>query len=268
MPDKESYSEMISRYLLYEMDEQEKADFEKQISEDPELAKEVEFMREMFENISAGITFQEVLNDPGREQARELVRKHFDNADIAPEPETEKYSPGRRAVHYMLAAAVVAFLIVAGILISRDPEAGRLYAQYYNPYHLKQSGISTETPTGAILAQSILNYNQGNYEVVIAALTDLEKQQFHEDLPPESTFTLGLAYMAVQDYPNAVITFREHLDQQSEYETEASWYLGLSLLKEGNTASAKSIFSKLAASKNPFSRKAAILSRKIDKMMD
>ena len=143
-----------------------------------------------------------------------------------------------------------------------------MFAEHYNPYPVEQPAINTETPNGEILAQGIRNYNRGNYIQVIAALTELEKQENPAILPPESTFTLGLDYLAVQDYPNAIKTFREHLDNKKEYQDQVRWYLGLAYLREDNPAEARQVLSGLTATDNEYTKKATRLNKKIEKMMD
>lgn len=258
----------ITHYLFNDMTEQEKAEFEARMASDSELAAEVERQRDMLKEIAARITYKEAMEDPHLGEARELAAKAAGNTGTSPGTQRARYTPRQRALHYLLVAAQVALLVAVGIVLSKEPTSAQLFTRYYAPFSVDQPVVSPVSPAEALLAQGILNYRMGNYSQVIAALSGIEEQEGGEYLPPESTLTLGLAYLAVNDYANAVLIFRQHLDRYDSYKPEARWYLGLSYLRQDNPAAARSILGTLAATGGPLSKKARRLAHKIDRMME
>ena len=51
-------------------------------------------------------------------------------------------------------------------------------------------------------------------------------------------YNLGLAYLKADDNGSAITTFRDLLNEASDLETEASFYLALALLRENQSAEA------------------------------
>ena len=273
MANQDAYKEEIIHYLFDDMTEQEKADFEQRMEKDEELAAEVERQRRIMKDLSGMIAYKEAMEDPHLAEAKEIAQEILDNAGGVKTGSKSSYrpvrhSPVKRVIHFLAVAAMLAILIVSSVLLSNHPNAGRLYADFYNPFTVDESGISTTTSTGAIIAQCIFNYNHGRYQQAIAALTELKNQNELDELPPESTFTLGLAYLAVNDLSNAQSTFEDHLNHYDAYENETSWYLGLTYLKKGETQEAREILGKVAASDSAFAKQARSLNRRLDKMLD
>jgi TolA-binding protein len=255
----DAYDPRIAEYLLNDMTEEERAAFEKEMAEDQKLALEVKWQRQMLDQLKATLAYKELIEDPDYEELDKLAKEI-----VADKPRLVRYSPGRRAMHLLLVAAQVAIFVIIGKVLLKDPTSAALFTQYYQPYEIEYEGNS-EDPSQVIIAQSINFYNRGNYNQVITNLTRLDPG---EELPAEATFSLGLAYLAVNDYTNAVLTFQEHIEQHEAYDEEANWYLALSFLKKGEPERARPIFSMLAGADNDFSKKASRILRRIDRMKD
>jgi tetratricopeptide (TPR) repeat protein len=87
------------------------------------------------------------------------------------------------------------------------------------------------------------SYREGNYQVATAGFSEAI---LNDPASGSSRFFLGITYIAMNDFSQAVNILYGVANQQGEYSKEARWYLGLAYLKTGNKAKASECFELLA----------------------
>lgn len=265
MSDFTQYNDEITDYLYNDMSEQEKAAFEAKLLINSELAEEVERQKAILEAIATRLTYQQAMADPNINEIQRIANIAVPLINAPSAPETVKYTPKQRIFHYLLAASQLAATIVLAIMLSKSPSTETLFTNFYRPYSFNLNFLNPGSQSGTLLAQSFRYYNSGNYNQVIASLTGL---RMNGGLTPEASFSLGLAYMALDDYNNAREVFLEHKESYSDYQPEVNWYLSLIYIKQDNPAKAKEMLNAIIAANTTLSNKAIKLSRKLDRMMN
>ena len=273
----------IIRYLDGEMPEDERLAFEKEISGNPDLADEVEKLRDLQKlagkAINQGDDPEENLDPGTRENIRQAVIdfKEGGDADLPEEVKDtiagarqafEKTDPGTHRSNigqirriWFSAAAVVVLAIVVTILVFRpfrSEPVRDLYAKYYREYPVSPE-LSELSRSDDDLLFAIKVYEAGDYDRAILLFEMLSDSLTHGGY---SRFYAGHAYLHLNLSDKAIKSFQGLLDEDpGDLEHATRWYLALAYLKEGNSTQSREQLELLKASDSPFKKNARMLLR-------
>lgn len=234
--------DIIDRYLHHQLNDQELADFEMRLQQDPQLQKELNLMR----GIKLGATLQ------GREQKilhfqnleKQIALKETDNQGLNP------------TWPWFMKLAVAASLVMA-ITISyffffdqrQTPE--KLYSNYYKSY----PNYLVENTRGEDHTQNPLYVAMQAYEAKDFNLTISELKKVLAANPHNHAIRtyLGLAFLENNQPQSAVVYLQAAWNaKDQEYGATAGWYLSLAWLKMGEVERSKKILQDLQNSQDQF----------------
>jgi tetratricopeptide (TPR) repeat protein len=209
------------------MDQQEQQDFSNRMAADPLLDEQVKRTGLLFLGIKEA-TLQE-----------KLAGFHQELGGV----KNEK-APVRRmfpAKLWLAAASVIVVLAIGFFwMINRSSGSEQLYAGYFEPDPglMTTMGVSEDYE----FDRAMVDYKTRKYQ---AAIERWEKLALTRPSNDTLNYFLGSAYLASGD-PGKAIPFLEKTVSQagSAFNNDATWYLGLALLKEGKKQEAISILQK------------------------
>jgi TolA-binding protein len=143
----------------------------------------------------------------------------------------------------LVAASIIGvFLLIRSFLPFYNPD--KIFSRFYEP-DLAVSGVtrSLNTIGNEAFESALDSYREGNYQVATAGFSEAI---LNDPASGSSRFFLGITYIAMNDFSQAVNILYGVANQQGEYSKEARWYLGLAYLKTGNKAKASECFELLA----------------------
>lgn len=215
----------IEDYLDDLLSPADRAAFEAAISADPELAAEVEQVRQARERLARQWT-QPTGNTALTKTLQTLGQQHF--GDTAPPAPTLTVPPSFSSRRWWLvAAAVAAAALIAWLLWPKADAPALLYAEYRR---FPEAGFTlkgTEN-TDQALQNAARFFNQKNY----AAALDAFQQSFATSPAPlEARFFAGLCQLELGKTAEADTTFTTLRDGGSQWAGEAAWYLALTYLR-------------------------------------
>ncbi|QCK16637.1 tetratricopeptide repeat protein [Mangrovivirga cuniculi] len=216
--------ELIDRYLAGELNEEEKSNFKKMMDDDPSIAEEVKFRREL----------KLAIKKSERTQIKEMLSA------------TEKARGKSVKINWpmYLAAASVAFIFITGLwffVLNDKPDPDELYVAYYAPYENVVHPIERSESIENLETEAFLAYEQGNYKEARALFSKLEVER----KDPYIQLYLGITLMSMEDYSLATDYFNEYIKSEGKLKDRALWYLSLSYLKTGESGKAIQTLKKL-----------------------
>jgi tetratricopeptide (TPR) repeat protein len=189
---------------------------------------------------------QSIIKEKGRAEFKTKLR----SIDQQPEKPTRAY--GKYFIPALI-LFVVAAMSILFILLFKNPAPvapDTLYAEYYSPYPNTEDPITKGSQSNDAYSVYQL-YELGEYRSVIENLEGKDKTTIEQ-------WYLAQSYMAVQDYAKSTPILKNfELDENSEFQADASWYLALTLIKQGDIPQAQKILEKLSASDNTLISKRA-----------
>lgn len=212
---------LFDQYLQGELTVDEKNNFEKQLSEDPELASAFESFKEMHFQLE---------NKFGQEQEREVFKGNLTRI-------SDKYFNKKKHKVVSLKpwyfAAAASVIIMFGLFFFD-------YKQYPNfeDYNHPESAYFTERSVSEeTLKQAENDFNGKRYEKAIPLFENILK----ENNSPEIKYFYGISLLQVGKYVKAETIFKELETGNSVYRDKAKWNLALSKLKQGKYKDCKEI---------------------------
>lgn len=206
----------MEEYLLHRMTPSERTAFEARLAADPALRARVSEMRLLMTGI-AEAALSEKLND-----------FHSQLPVREPENKTGRKPP---VIGRWLAAASI-FLLVGLFgwwLIAGGNREEKLFAAYFKP----DPGLLTAmgATTNYAFDRAMVEYKKGNYAAAIQGWDSLQKRQPVNDT---LAYFLGVANLAAGKTGAAIPCLQKVTVLPSGlFTSDAGWYLGLALLKEG-----------------------------------
>ena len=227
MNDRYNYSDpdWIDAFLLDELSESQKQLFEEALQNDPDLKEEVEHYKAVKKGVEAS--------------EKEALKKRLVKLE-AGLPKATK----RRMTWYgsRVAAAIILLLLPLYFILSNLNEVNsqELFADYFEPYPVLANGTVRGDAADDPLSEGIRAYQGGNY---IMAITKLEAQSKDSK---NGSFYLALSYMANDDASRAIPLLRDLTEDESfQLKEQATWYLGLAFLKNGEPDKARRVLQSL-----------------------
>lgn len=234
-------NELYEKYYLNKLSENERKEFEKQLSSDQSVS----------EDYNAYVLIQDHLKSSTN------INSALSNLD-----EVHKSSKAPAKVRSLfsqkITVAATLFLVAAAIFLMRPKAAHsnqELFAQNFTP--AKISLITKGDNQEEAMAKLSQLYNFENYSQTIAYY--LEKKDL---LTGDSRINLmiGNAYLKTAHYEQARNQF-ELLDNNPNFQTEYLWYSGLSYLAEDDNKNAASQLNKIPMSSNYYLKSQEILGK-------
>jgi tetratricopeptide (TPR) repeat protein len=284
----------IIRYLDWEMEEDERLSFEKEISGNPDLAEKVEAFRNLQKLAGKAIRQaddpEESLDKETREEIRQAVMdfKEGKNSDL-PGEVNETIKSARQAFEqrrekgqqsmgvsgtgsqrsnlrqirriWFSAAAIAAVAVIVSLLLVRHFKgrpAKDLYTEYYKEFLITSEMIELSRADDDLLF-AIKVYEAGDYERAVILFEMLADSA---GLREYALFYAGQSYLHQNLTDKAIETFQQLLGEASgDMIPLTRWYLALCYLKTGEAALAKEQLMLLDETDSPFRRDARLLMR-------
>jgi len=249
------YSERIEQYLLGKLDKDQQVQFEKEMLADPELAKEVELQRAIYQSF---------------QKSSEMELR--DKLDISRQRWEIKQKHAGRVVSFFrnkyLVAASVALLIMAGgalitwLLSSKSTFSGEaLFAEnYHRPDPPNYSVRDFETDSVAGFA-----FREYQHRDFVGAIKHFTEALQDDPSRSEVQFYLGITYLESDENELAIQAFKQVIDDKSIYLEEARWYLALCYLKIEDMENTRQLLQVISGSSSLRKEQAAELLEAIEK---
>ena len=213
------FEQRIDDYLLNNMTHQEQLEFEKAMTTNDALKKQISIRSIEIKGIKLA----------GRDQLKNRLKIIHDQTQKAP---TKK----RNLLPYVSGiAAAIALLLAAGFYLFIDnntnPEA--LFTQHYEPYVLS---LSSRDAADNQIAQLSEYYNNKNYK---AALPLFEKILTDDATNARMLLGAGICNLELNQFMEARKHFSTIISiNDIRLQDMAKWYIALSFLKENNPTAA------------------------------
>lgn len=212
--------EDIDNYINDELDEASLALFDEEYVNNPQLAADLEFHRE----VDRAIAEQDVMDLRARlkEIAQEQNSQESDKLGIS--------IPNRsKLIWYSAASVIVLMLVFASLVSNRRESPQNLYATYYQPYKGGESVSRSSSKSVNELSYALREMDQGNYST---ALKWLESASPTDEDGYSINFYSGVIYQETGEYNSAINSFSKVVHHGDNLLVEQSeWYIGLCYLR-------------------------------------
>ena len=150
-----------------------------------------------------------------------------------------KRSPVRRMYFRWVAVAAIFVLVITFALGVFKNKNDKLFAKYYQP------DVGLMTSMGATdhynFDVAMIEFKSGKYEDALIKWLDLRKGNENNDT---LNYFIGSGYLALDSVNKSVPYFKQVISlENSVFKSEAYWYVGLALLKDGNSKEALEMIS-------------------------
>ncbi len=228
----------IDRYLLLEMEEEERLTFEQKMEKDATLKQAVEE--------------QQLLIKAFEQRGNQILKEELEI--IYQDRKSQNTNLSRRMIPWtwLSVAASILLIIGLGYWLLPQPANNLNFAQHFSPYEL--TALRGEE-NGDYLNEFETLYNQGKYKEVITHYNGNLKSTNDDKI----RIALGVSYLAQGLTKEARKQF-EIAQKNPLFYDSATWYIGLSYLKEKDEKSMQKVFQELVKNTregNPYHIKAA-----------
>ena len=224
----QDFLETVEQYYNNKMPSAERNIFEEKIQNNAEFKTQVENLKILFNAIESQ-SLKEQLD--------------FFHKDI---PEDEKITKLQFLKFIKIGIAATIILAIGFFWMNKYSANERLYAKYFTP----DPGLPTtmSTTSNYIFFDGMVNYKQGDYKNAIAKWMPLEQKKPNNDT---LNYFIGVAYLADKNPQKALPYLNKTVNNpKSIFFEEATFYLGLAYLKQGNIAASRKTFEKSKLEKN------------------
>jgi thioredoxin-like negative regulator of GroEL len=218
---KEEHYILFDEYLQGELSAADKESFERQLTEDPELASAFEAFKEINQQLENKFSLENERN-AFKENVSAISEKHF-------QPEKTKvvsFKPWR----YLIAASVAILFGLFFLLQSSNPEF-----EDYNHYETAYFTERGEENQAIQLAQEA--FNNKNYKEAIVQFEVVLKKKSN----PEIEYFYGISLLEENKFNEAETIFNKLNSDTSVFKNKAIWSLALLKLKQKDYASCKKL---------------------------
>jgi TolA-binding protein len=215
----------FSQYLEDEMSIEEKNAFEKQLSEDRELASAFEIFKELNLHLSNKFGNETELN-AFKQNIKSISNEHFKNQ----KSKVIVFKPWQYSI-----AASVAILLGLFVFMQNNNPKFEDYNQHENAYFTERG------PTENYLKAAQDAFNSKNYK---EATTQFELV-LKENESPEIQLFYAISLLEDNKFQKADIYLMDLKLSNSVFKNKAIWYLGLSKLKQKEYKSCKEILNSI-----------------------
>lgn len=212
---------LFDQYLQGEMTVEERNNFEKEVSGNPEFAAEFRTFKEVQVQLQ---------NKFGHVQEREAFKE---NLSVISDEHFNKNKPKlvlMRPWYYAAAASVVILFGLFFFNQNAKPDFAD-YSQQEHAYLTERGNVQEE------LKQAEEAFNSKKYKAAIPLFESILK----ENKTPEIQYYYGIALLEEDQFSKSEAVFNELKSGTSVYREKALWYLALSKLKQKDYKASKQI---------------------------
>lgn len=244
----------IDQFINQELSEAEQDSFETELSNNPDLAAELELHRE----IEASLQEQDIMNlreKLGRISKDIIQQKRKERSFIA-------RIPNSRIAVATIAASLI-LLISISSLLSRHKAVNEqeLYSEYFRPYEATGIFRSNDSNLDNKLSLALHEYNEDNYTKAVSLFQDVLK---YDKDNPVGNFYQAMALQELGQYDQAIASYSQVIKAKNNlFIEQAEWYTALCLLQNDNRKKAGKQFQRIADNKGYYSDKASAILRKL-----
>jgi len=238
----QEYYERSERYLLDQMSESEKIEFEQEVKTNKALQKELEIAKAIIDSVA--------LNAKRNVKAElnEIHNKHFGTGTSKQHRDTK--NPRIWSLVRNIAAILILGILLTYVFLPKSMTSEELYTSYYEAPELELNYRGGDDDR--VVAQLSQYYEAKNYMSYIK----LADQQDSLILArPTLQFAKAIAYVETENLTSAIPLF-EKLRTNPLHKKRSQWYLALTYLNEGNLDKAKSILNEIADGQGSYNNKA------------
>jgi len=188
--------------------------------------------------------------DKKTEEIREFITGSLKQAENKAEIKrgTSEKKSGSGKVRIAGYTSLVAASIIGLIFLIRSFQPfynpDKIFSRFYEPFSaVSDVTRSLNTVENETLKSAVDSYREGNYQVATAGFSEAI---LNDPASGSSRFLLGITYIAMNEFSQAIDMLDGVANQQGDYTKDARWYLGLAYLKTGNKAKASECFELLA----------------------
>ena len=262
MNSEQDKQEIIERYLLGEMDENEIAAFKKQLAADRLLREETELMRYI-------ISAFRLEGEKAALEAMQSVPEDTFRKWMAPLRPVRKQKHRRLYMRIAVAAAaaIILFVLYIGTRPQYTPE--QLFAQYYQtlPYEIYpvRGGFDLTPDEREWMRLAETSYRQQDYAHALALYNRLFAQKpDQKTLPEEVVFYSAICRLETDDLTGAIeLLAYIASDGTSAFRDDAIWNLAFAYLKSGRRSKAVECLEQLIKKESDYTEKAKELREKL-----
>ena len=245
----------IDQYLNHELNEDELHSFETELTNNLDLAAELNLHME----VDAAILEKDIFNL--RDKLGD-VRKEIFTEKRKERSFTLQFVKSRFAIS-AVAASLILFISIAGLLNrSSVIDDGELYGEYFETYSATGIFRSGSTVLDDKVNMALNEFNSKNYDEAIIL--------FDEILSVDKTnavgnFYAGMAYQEKNQFDKAIFSYQEVVQLKNNlFVEQAEWYTALCYIQTENKKKAYEKFKKIADSNSYYSEKAKAIIKKLD----
>lgn len=235
----------IAAYLSGDLEGEALAAFQRELEEDPTLQKEVQAYQEVDAFLGEG-NWPDSASEKDRMDYAEALQRL--QANGVPDKIDQVFNdPAKRTFPYWTAiAASVSVVLLGFIWFYLRPAASpqELYLSYYDPTELPsftERGTSEED-------EIVRLYKAGAYNQFVESVSSVD------DIKMELRLYYGVSLLETGQEEQAKEVFARYANSTLLDAPKGYWYLGLTYLKQGNTAKALDSFAQLQQSGTNFKR--------------
>jgi len=218
----------IEDYLDDLLTPTDRADFEAQLSAHPELAADLEQVREARARLARQLAEQN--DDAALTTTLQAIGQQHFSSTATPSPSLRAAQPPSSRRWWLAAAAVIAAAFITWLMWPKADTPARLYAEHRRFPEANFTFKGSENAAQSL--QTTANFfNQKNYTAALGGF----QQYFSTGADNlEARFFTGLCQLELGKTAEAESTFSTLRDGSSAWAGEAAWYLALTHLRSQN----------------------------------
>lgn len=242
--------EQLVQFLDGDLNEVEKQQLVERLKKEPELKAKLDLIKDF-----DALTGDKQLSD--FEDKLKEVEAEFRNKKEVTLKFNLKLWMQIAATLIIIVSAATYFLVIKD-RTSVTPDS--LYAAYYQK--LPANYVTRSEENGSdLFIRAIKLYNDNKYK---EAVVEFKKLLVTDPSNNAARLFLGICYLEITDFPNAIEQFRIINNQHDPiFEEHAAWYLSLCYLKTGKPDLARPLLTNLVTTRSFYVGKAAELLRKM-----
>ena len=219
----EKFYEHIDDYLAGKLPEAERASFEKELADNPELREELNLYKEVEGSLAANFAHEKE-NNAVAENLKSMSGEFF--TEEKKEAKMVTMQRSQWILRIAVAAAVILVVVFAWpYLVSSSPP------QYADLANHPQASFTEMGGVEDLLPKAEKAFNEGDYA---GAIESFQTYLLEDDQNTQVWFYLGICLLETDQNDSAEMLFKQISTMNSAYKTEAVWYLALTALKVGD----------------------------------
>ena len=222
--------ELIEQYFNHELSEKEAAEVLKKCTNDKLFSAAFERQKLLLEVVDEQheTKLKELLK---AKEAEIIANNSIDNSNKKTQPIIRKLNYKK---WFSIAASILVLVVAAYFLMNNfgteKPTNTELFAQNFEPYRNFLIPVERGDLSEADLEKAFQNYENENYAAAIIGFEESLKDSISADV----LFYKAVSELAEAETENAILSFEQSLNLNTQFEAEANWYLILANLKLGN----------------------------------